>query len=124
MSEQRETLLSIKIPEQSEINENAIIQKLKSLIIRSEKRTTAKPVGNKDKSTYQFLTPDEIDKGLSNFEIMDYTGQFNILPAGYEMTPEVMELLKQLVRANPEALYMKQKTEMDKAGDIPYSIEI
>lgn len=72
----------------------------------------------------QFLTPEDVEKGLDNFDVIDYTGRFTLIPAGYPLTQDVIILLKQLAKANPQALYVKQKTEMEKAGDIPHKIEL
>jgi len=82
---------------------------------KSELPTAIKP---------KFLTPEMVEAGIDNFEVVDNDQRFILVSAGEELNPTTIELLKQVAKSYPSALYVRQKNTMDKAGDIPYYMEI
>jgi hypothetical protein len=66
----------------------------------------------------EFLDDKAIEKiqkdEFKNFEVIDYDGRFVLIPDGHPITPEVITLLKQLIKANPKALYTRQVSNPNK----------
>ncbi len=111
-----DTLKSISVTVQKSGLNSKIKSRLNQLISqvgqKSREKTSMKPGPGAE-----FLTPEKVQKefekdNASNFEVIDYTGRFVLIPAGQPVTGEVVELLINLAKANPQALYIR-KVDLD-----------
>lgn len=105
--------------------DSKIKSKLKTLIshgMSGKKQSVVPPMPPAGKITY--LTPEVAEKiankELNNFEIVDLTGRAVIVPSSYisNLSPALIDLLRQLSTIYPKALYIRQVTEQEKAGEI------
>ena len=111
-----DTLKSVSVTVQKSGLNSKIKSRLNDLIGQVGKKARLKPPMTPGPKL-EFLTPEKVQKefekdNASNFEVIDYTGRFVLIPAGYPVTSEIGQLLIQLVKANPQALYIR-KADLD-----------
>lgn len=111
-----DTLKSVSVTVQKSGLNSKIKSRLNDLIGQVGKKARLKPPMTPGPKV-EFLTPEKVQKefekdNASNFEVIDYTGRFVLIPAGYPVTKDICELLINLAKANPEALYIR-KVDLD-----------
>lgn len=98
----------LKIKRNSEIKEK--LSKLISVAKAGKSARSPKPAPT---VKVEFLTPEKAEKlaqddGFGAFDVVDYTGRFVLIPAGYPLSQDVISLVVQLAQLNPKALFIKQ----------------
>ena len=83
--------------------------RLKVLLANTRKLNDKRTTG----PAHNFLKPEDIKKGITAFDIVDLKHNQVLVPKGTTLNPDEMELLKQLTRMAPKALYMNMKTDKD-----------
>lgn len=91
----------------------ARLEKMLSLSKMKKKPAIEAPVKLQLNPGAEYLTPEKVKEGLNNFEIVDLTSRTILIPAGFPMEVNALNMLLQVVKANPSVLMIRRTDNKD-----------
>ena len=99
------------------------LKKLVTLGVAGKTRPQGQPPVSKADAS-RILTPEKITqivkKELTNFDVIDLTNKAVLIPSTMPLTPDAIELLTQLSKVFPSAVYIRQSSSEESQGHYEY----
>lgn len=92
----------------------ARLEKVLSLYKMKKKPALDGPVKLQLNPGAEYLTPEKVKEGLTNFEVIDLTNRNILIPAGFPLEANALAMLIQISTMNPGVLMIRRTDYKDK----------